>query len=376
MMGLQSDWSNIKEIILYGFGRVGNAHFEKIANVVKIKFIIDNKVGIGEQYKGVPIYSMNSGLDKISNTKIVITASGRGYSSIRKSLEQYGYTENKDFINFELFLANFYWETSNKIGMSKLVFPVTNRCTLNCDKCNSFMPYRKKAFDREIGDLQEDIDLIFKFIDELSVFLIVGGEPLLYKFLNELILYVGENYKEKIGKILIITNGTIIPDDLLCKTILKNNVEIRISNYGLSVEYQDKLQKVKNKLISEGIRYTELVEMEWLDIGFPEEKLIMGTTQEELHRHMLQCDSYCHGIYNKKLYFCTEALMAELAELYKISEDDCIDLSNIKGTYEEKRKEILEYQFGKMNRGYFGFCKYCRGLGENNKCVIKAGIQK
>lgn len=376
MMELGSDWNSVKQIIVYGFGRVGHAHIEKLASETEVVFIIDNKSDEKENYKGIPIYTLEACLNKIQKTKIVVTASGKGYASIKVSLEQQGYIEKEDFINFELFLSNLYWERHHKICISKLVFPLTNRCTLNCQKCNSFMPYTKRFFDRDIEDVKKDVDLVFRYIDELSLLLLVGGEPLLYNSLGKLVAYIGEKYKNKTGKLLIITNGTIIPDKSLCNILSKYEVEVRISNYGLSDTYREKINILKETLTAYRVVYSELIEMEWLDIGFPEENLIMGTDEEELHQHMMQCESYCHGIYNGKLYFCTEALMAEWADLYKNPEDDCIDLDNTEQLHEQKRIQILEYQFGKMKNRYFSFCKYCRGLGASNQCVIRAGVQK
>lgn len=375
MMGIKPEWNEITEIILYGFGRVGQAHIEKIISEVNVIFIIDNKVNGQVDYKGIPIYSLKTSLNKINQLKIVVTASGRGYASIKDSLEQQGYIEKEDFINFELFLSTLYWERYRKICISKLVFPLTNRCTLNCQKCNSFMPYTKRFFDRSMEEIKRDIDIVFQYIDELSLLLLVGGEPLLYSSLGELVIYIGEKYKSKIGKVLIITNGTIIPDKSLCEIFLKNKVEVRISNYGLSDAYMQKIAKLKETLAVYGVTYTEFVEMEWLDIGFPEENLVMGSNEEELYQHMMQCESYCHGVYNGKFYFCTEAVMAEWAGLYRIPEDDYIDLNNSDQSHEQNRMQLLEYQFGKIKNGYFSFCKYCRGLGPSNKCAIKAGIQ-
>ncbi len=376
MMGIKPDWNDVKKVIVYGFGRVGHAHIEKIASKVDVIFIIDNKTNEKADYKGIPIYTLETCLNKINQAKIVVTASGKGYTSIKDSLEQHGYIEKEDFINFELFLSNLYWERYGKIGISKLVFPLTNRCTLNCQKCNSFMPYTEHFFDRKIEEVKKDIDIVFQYIDELSLLVLVGGEPLLYVPMGELVTYIGEKYKSKIGKVLVITNGTIIPDKSLCEIFLKYGVEVRISNYGLSDKYRQKISNLKEILALNGVAYTELIEMEWLDIGFPEEKLTMGANEEELYQHMMQCESYCHGVYNGKFYFCTEALMAEWAGLYKIPEDDYIDLNNPDQSYDQKRMQLLEYQLGKIKNGYFSFCKYCRGLGPSNECVIKAGVQK
>ena len=96
------------------------------------------------------------------------------------------------------------------------------------------MPYTEHFFDRKIEEVKKDIDIVFQYIDELSLLVLVGGEPLLYVPMGELVTYIGEKYKSKIGKVLVITNGTIIPDKSLCEIFLKYGVEVRISNvYGI-----------------------------------------------------------------------------------------------------------------------------------------------
>lgn len=374
MLGLEKKWTNLDAIIAYGFGRVGRANIEKVLGIVNVKAIIDQTY-CGESYEKIPILRLEQCQDVLLESKIVIFASGKAYLSIANELKKLGLTEKEDYINFEVFLLNYFWSNQKRLCMSKVVLPLTNKCSLNCAKCNSFIPYANDKVDIDIEQLKSDVQAFFEVVDELSVLALVGGEPLLYRDIDVLIEFIANRFGSRIGTILLITNGTIIPSDIIFAVLAKYHIDVRISNYGLNEKYLEKVQNLKLKLQDMEIPFLELSDMEWLDIGYPTEVLEMGKTDDELYAHMMQCESYCHGLYNGKYYFCSEAIMAEMAGLFKVPETDCIDLNRSDIPIEDTKVRLLEYQLGQMPNKYFSFCKYCRGLGASNTCTIKAGIQ-
>lgn len=98
--------------------------------------------------------------------------------------------------------------------MEKLIMPhlgilVTTYCNLNCRDCADLIPKRKKCH-YELNDIISDMNIILDKVDEIGEVLIIGGECFMYPQLNELIAFC--RGKEKIGRIIITTNGTICCD--------------------------------------------------------------------------------------------------------------------------------------------------------------------
>lgn len=73
---------------------------------------------------------------------------------------------------------------------------------------------------------------------KLSTFveiLFLLGEPLLYKYLDKAIDYVGREYSSKIGRMSITTNGTILPSKTVLEMCKKYDVEFSILNYEMAI---------------------------------------------------------------------------------------------------------------------------------------------
>lgn len=92
--------------------------------------------------------------------------------------------------------------------VEKLYLEITRNCTLECEHC---LRGDKK---NEYMSIQT-IDNIFKDIKEIDKLLLTGGEPLLaINQIKEIIRLVKEN-KIKINSILLITNATVLNNEVL-----------------------------------------------------------------------------------------------------------------------------------------------------------------
>ena len=86
------------------------------------------------------------------------------------------------------------------------------------------------------------------------------------------------------------------------------------------------------------------------------------------------CDrKTCHGVWKKKLFFCSMCFYADLIKYCELDESDCFDLK----IYDEKRKkEFVEYYLGYNEKGYMNYCKMCNGGMNINTHAIPVGNQK
>ncbi len=373
-MQLTEDWKDIEEVVIFGFGRISQGNIDLFMDLLNVTDIIDNNPDYtGKKYRNVTIKTFEQYIAEGKKEKIIVLSGKKVYSSILKELCKYGYKEYQDFCHMTVFFEDWFGRLNKKICLGRTIVSLTTFCTLNCKNCNMLTPYNKQKRTYDLKLLKQDIQMLLSNVDFISNFVIVGGEPLLYKELPEYIEYLGSNYKFKIGNIQIITNGMLIPSKELMTAMKKYNVEIRISDYTNAVDYNEKLNQLKNTLDKNEIKWISFKQDEWLDFGFPEERIDMGNDRESLREHMLACQPMCPILHDGKIYYCTSAWSAEESGLYELEPDDIFDLRTIQK--EEDRKELLSFYMGNMSKGYISFCKVCRGFDEKLQKLIPGAIQ-
>lgn len=374
---LEKDWNGINTIIVYGLGSVSERFIDKILMDFHVPYIIDNGKQ-GMEYNGIPLvgYAQVKEELKQQKSKIVVMASQRIYSDIRRSLETDGFEEMKDFCRIEQFAVEWYWNNYNMINIVQVNTAVTTWCTLNCEKCNMFMPYyensKRKYYTFE--EMKEDIDLLLSFVDYIFLYSFLGGEPFLNKELKDIIAYVGETYPKQIGKLGLTTNGTVMPDDETLAQLKRYHVMVSISDYTAGVPYRDKIEEFIAALERWDIQYTRNRMDEWKDFGFPENPFHWG--KDGVYEHMKNCSPLFHGINDKKLYYCHVIWSADKAGIYTIPKQDYIDLMELNPKKEEDRRKVSLYCSGQCERGFLGFCMVCGGCGADNTRIIPVAVQR
>ena len=64
----------------------------------------------------------------------------------------------------------------------------------------------------------------------------------MYPYVNEVIEYVGKKYRNKIGRLILTTNGTLTPKPNTIELFVKYNLLISISDYTDQVNYKGELK--------------------------------------------------------------------------------------------------------------------------------------
>ncbi|MDR2623130.1 MAG: radical SAM protein [Methanobrevibacter sp.] len=178
---------------------------------------------------------------------------------------------------------------------------VTEKCNLNCDGCSYLIPRYTNPENKSPNQVFEDLNVYLNAIDYVGVIKVLGGEPFLNRDLSVLIDKICSNKKIscKFNELLIITNGTVIPDQKTLHT-LKNNrnkVHISISNYG------DKSKRVVEKLKENDLIFLKEPASSWYDIGNLENK---NHDMKTLKNFYLKCgmNKLCNSILNGIFYLC------------------------------------------------------------------------
>lgn len=351
----------------FGAGIIGARYAETFKYFGLLKGFIDNNCEKqGTNYCEMPVISLEDWEQcHRDNTFLVACVDKKNYEQIRSQLVEHGLEDGKDFIWYEEFYNKVFpvlvaYE-QNKVFLPLVQISITERCTLKCKKCahacNLVTP---QTPDLSVEEACLSADALFSFVDYVQEFVLIGGEPFLYKDIDKVIEYIGKKYRSKMDMFTITTNGTLMPKDATLNLCRKYGVIFRISNYAKTLPWiEEKNIKLTKKLAENQIPYiyysTDIVE--WMDYGF--EYVDHHGTPKQLIEIFDKCNTPCHEIRGNKFYFCVMARSVSENMNRHVGEDDYLDLGEL---YQENAKKIvLEYIMGFSDKGYLDMCNYCHG---------------
>lgn len=368
---LSDDWKKIDSIALYGAGIVGKickSLFDKID--IDIAFVIDqDETKQKEKWNDTaPIISFDDALKRLDGRKIVVMAGHAAYGDIAQFLSKRGMKEFTDFCNVGQFMSEWLWDNQRMNCIFHVDMTITTKCTLNCEKCNLFIPYHREHLSFGFDEMKNNIDLFFKRIDFVTYFGLIGGETFLNPDLVKCIEYLGDNYSSQIGRITVVTNGTILPDDSLLLTMKKYNIYLSISDYTNVVHYESKINSLIEKVQYYGIDYSRNSSIVWTDFGFPTAPV--QRNPEQLRKHLESCRPNWNALHGGKFYYCNVSWCAEQSGHFNLLQEDFVELTDINPEVKEECRNIV-----KLSRGTSSFCKICGGCGSDNTNYVTTGIQ-
>ena len=228
---------------------------------------------------------------------------------------------------------------------------ITTRCTLKCEYCNNLMPYfKEKACDSLAEKIMENVEKVTNVAGKILFLEIVGGEPLLHKNLEQILQGIADN--DKVEKIVIVTNGTVIPNEAVTNLLKKYNVLIRVSDYG----YLERIVRF--------VRYAEENELniwvtasDWMYPGNLEKR---EASTYELCKQVEACffTMQCKYMYEGKIFHCARA--ASLYALGYLGEEEGLDVQNL------TEKKLRDFY---LKTYYSGACKYCYLFTDKTKTI-------
>lgn len=306
---------------------------------------------------------------------IVIAATPEHTREIAIQLGKYGKKMREsvwEYVEFtrKIFpILSFYYFQKLYVELAQI--SVTERCTLRCQKCAHACNYVPiSADDMPLKEVKRSADCFFKNVDLVKEFVLIGGEPFLYKGLEEAITYIGERYRGQILLFAVTTNGTIIPNDTILELCRKYDVTIRVSDYSVTLpKLKERYELLYKKL--QGIHtlvWNTDDKESWYDYGF--ESVDHGNDPKVLTDVFGRCKTPCREIRGDKYYYCVMA--RSVAENMKrgVGTEDYFDLGG-----KVDRKHLFEFEMGYSNKGYLDMCRFCRGAEAVNY-RIPAAIQE
>lgn len=227
---------------------------------------------------------------------------------------------------------------------------ITTKCTLKCKGCGALMDYYfpEQQKDMNLETTIKYFDKLMSYIDYVSEVVLIGGEPFVYKDLDKVLEHiVNQSYIGKMGRLNIITNGTLIPSDSVLRIIgtHRDVISVTISDYGkLSLK---KYQLVK-KLNEYNCTYFHHNIKTWYSFAQPTFSET-SKLESEIKAKCEKCECIQGGNLrqiNNKLYSCSFVAFADDAQLIPYDKRNYIDLCT-----DEINKSILREFINGMQPG-------------------------
>lgn len=251
------------------------------------------------------------------------------------------------------------------VNLKRMVFKVTSKCTLKCKLCLAYIPYYNKHEDITFAESEKILKRYFEIVDYTGSFTLTGGEPLMNKYLPQITNLLYTSYLKQFGKLVIVTNGTLIPKTEILRQCARfgNDVLFVISNYGPILSKN--LEQITSILGEFFIPYRidDYYNIEnyknggWLDYR---DHSLKHTTNVEVKKQAHDCffrQGKYYEINQGQLHLCSRSFYRMMKGIIPYNEEQYIDLLNPSQSISEDRKKILLMD----NLDFLDSCAYCDG---------------
>ena len=383
--------NNDQKIVLFGAGDVGeltNYSLNKLG--ITVDYFCDNdKDKQGKKHCGIDVLSFED-LLKL-NKEINIFISNNYISSISEKLRSQGFTNLYDCVEL-LSKTNFIdqkfkllhplkierrieyyknmcfkdeYNSSGVLNIKSLDVQITERCSLKCSNCSNLMQYYERPVNDDLDKMFLALDRFIECIDKIYEFRVLGGDPFmnkeLYKVINKLVSY------KKVEKIIVYTNGKIVPKGENLECLKNEKVIMDITNYGsISIKHED-IVKVCDE---NNIFYSITAPKTWQDCGriLPFQQ---RSEKEKVRKFTDCCNSDLLSLLKGKIYRCPFSANAENLNAIPINKEDQVDLVDMQISKEELKIKIKNLVY---HKDYLTACSFCNGR-DYSVGKIKAGEQ-
>lgn len=297
-------------LIIFGAGTTGKLLLEFCRlKGIRVECFCDEQ--IKDSFCELAVFTPKEAKRRFPGAKYMITTSAVkdvakklggeniAYSKTVKLLKQVTVSGYDKFCLDNCIEANQNYDNDSFLRSLDLI--ITEKCTLKCQDCSNLMQYYDKPKDCNVVEILADLDKLLKHykIGEIRV---IGGEPFMNKNWHTLVNALVNNPKVK--RIVIYTNGTIIPWHL--ETLASKKVLVLITNYGKLSKH---LASLAGELYLACVDY-EVIQPIWTDCGKIEKH---NRTAQEIEQMFDECCSKNMTLSDGKLYEC--AFSANLARL-------------------------------------------------------------
>ena len=242
-----------------------------------------------------------------------------------------------------------------KLFLRSVDLIITEKCSLKCKDCSNLMQYYENPKDCELNLLFNSIRAFCAVIDEVLEFRLIGGDvwmnkkwPLVVKRLQE---------ESKVKKIVLFTNGTILPKKQDLPVLKDDRIRLVITDYGFDLSR--KLKELIKLLTDNHIMFQVSTMPGWFDCASitPHNR----TIEEQKSLYKICCAKNMLTLSDGKLYSCPYAANATRLSAVPDNKNDYVVLfQDIAEGIEplETKKNVIDYI---KRKEYLETCDYCSG---------------
>ena len=361
-------------IMLWGAGKVGSvvAHAAEKHGLNVKAFVDTAKDKQGTKFCGYDVISPRELYDNYPEAVVIVSC---GYptvyqdllsSNIKKVYDPHFLLMEVDFVGYnsgltnefatimvESALRNYAMIFGKGFLIERLIFVITDKCTLNCQNCDGYIPYHIHPRTDSISSIIESYEEIIKVCGYVDAIDIMGGETLLHPDIAELTeFFVSDN---RCGKVTIISNGTILPNDRLTNVMKSRKVVFRLSDYG---QLSRKKEEIIKLFDSEDIKYELTNYPYWDKIPIIEKQ---NETLHQVQAKYSACTANVLYIKHGKLFQCRFVTgLSDLdANMIPDFEKNYVNLLALdKKIVSSQIKEFIQQLYSRIP---LDACKYCPG---------------
>jgi len=226
-------------------------------------------------------------------------------------------------------------------------------CTLSCKHCSEGIPYvqrnRRGFTSPEV--VKNDIKRLTEACDYIVELEFTGGEPLLHPHLREILTFTVSI--QNIDHVNVITNGTVIPDDLLCTVLRNPRVKVLISDYTgqISPKLEENIAKTVHKLKEHNISFEQRKHLIWSDMNSFESR---GLSEQQMEKAYKSCIFvHCRRLYNGVLFPCVHYFAGVQTGKLTCDPKECLHIYDIPAS--QLKESLHQY----LMRPFVSACDRC-----------------
>lgn len=242
----------------------------------------------------------------------------------------------------------------DKLFLRSVDLIITERCSLRCRNCSNLMQYYKNPQDCDFNLLFKTIEAFFKVFDEVMEFRLLGGDV----FMNQKWpVIVKRLIKEpKVKRVVLYTNGTLIPNKKYLSCLKNNKTLVIISDYG---PISRNLSKLKQIFEQNKISHHVLEIGEWLDCAAVKPHRRSLKSNQQIYK--ICCAKNMATLSDGKLFRCPYAANAARLQAVPDYKNDYLDLFQEPldaAGIQKTRNKVRNYL---LNKNYLKTCDFCNG---------------